>query len=118
MYVPVAQNKSAHSVTNSTINTETTWSAFKSRMNTATTWSAYKSRMEWIKQRIKRQSESEFTCSVVKNRADSLQHPISRPVDALATIPRCRPIHHGVESLKCDNLYKPSTGRGSKEAAK
>ena len=105
MYVPVAQNKSAHSVTNSTI-------------NTATTWSAYKSRMEWIKQRIKRQSESEFTCSVVKNPADSLQHPISRPVDALATIPRCRPINHGVESLECDNLYKPSSGRGSKDAAK
>ena len=31
-----------------------------------TTWSASKSRMEWIKQRIKRRSESEFTCTVLE----------------------------------------------------
>jgi hypothetical protein len=49
MYVPVDQHRLAHSVNNSTI-------------NTVTAWSASKSRMEWIKQRIKRRSESEFTC--------------------------------------------------------
>jgi hypothetical protein len=45
-------------------------------------------------------------------------NPISRPLDALATIKRCRPINHGAESSKYNNLYKISTGRCSNRVSK